>query len=39
MTEGFVPPPYPYDRLDPLRVVAESLPGGTEINRDNHAEC
>ena len=28
MTEGFVPPPSPYDRLDPLRVVAESLPGG-----------
>ena len=28
MTEGFVPPPYPYDRLDPLRAVAESLPGG-----------
>ena len=28
MTSGFVPPPYPYDRLDPLRATAESLPGG-----------
>lgn len=28
MTRGFVPPPYPYDRLDPLRAVAEELPGG-----------
>lgn len=26
--EGFVPPPYPYDRLDPLRALAESHPGG-----------
>ena len=25
---GFVPPPYPYDRLDPLRAVADRLPGG-----------
>ncbi|MEL7206848.1 MAG: succinyldiaminopimelate transaminase, partial [Actinomycetota bacterium] len=25
---GFVPPPYPYDRLDPLRSVASELPGG-----------
>ena len=25
---GFVPPPYPYDRLAELRVVAEQLPGG-----------
>jgi succinyldiaminopimelate transaminase len=25
---GFVPPPYPYDRLDDLRRVAESVPGG-----------
>jgi succinyldiaminopimelate transaminase len=25
---GFVPPPYPYDRLDDLRRVAEALPGG-----------
>lgn len=30
MTEasGFRPPPYPYDRLDELRAVADSLPGG-----------
>ena len=26
--DGFVPPPYPYDRLAELRVVAEQLPGG-----------
>jgi succinyldiaminopimelate transaminase len=25
---GFQPPPYPYDRLDDLRRVAEKLPGG-----------
>lgn len=25
---GFVPPPYPYDRLVPLRAAAESVPGG-----------
>jgi succinyldiaminopimelate transaminase len=25
---GFVPPPYPYDRLGELRAVADSLPGG-----------
>ena len=25
---GFRPPPYPYDRLDGLRVLAEALPGG-----------
>ncbi len=25
---GFVPPPYPYDRLDGLRRLAEALPGG-----------
>ena len=25
---GFVPPPYPYDRLDPLRAVAERFDGG-----------
>lgn len=25
---GFVPPPYPYDRLDELKGVAEALPGG-----------
>lgn len=27
-THGFRPPPYPYDRLDELRRVAEALPGG-----------
>jgi succinyldiaminopimelate transaminase len=26
--EGFQPPPYPYDRLDALREVADRLPGG-----------
>src|SRR4051812_27022285 len=25
---GFVPPPYPYDRLDELAAVANDLPGG-----------
>jgi succinyldiaminopimelate transaminase len=25
---GFVPPPYPYERLDALKRLAESLPGG-----------
>jgi succinyldiaminopimelate transaminase len=25
---GFVPPPYPYDRLAELRAVADALPGG-----------
>jgi succinyldiaminopimelate transaminase len=25
---GFVPPPYPYDRLDDLRREADALPGG-----------
>ena len=25
---GFVPPPYPYDRLDELRAVADGLDGG-----------
>jgi succinyldiaminopimelate transaminase len=25
---GFEPPPYPYDRLDDLRKVADTLPGG-----------
>ncbi len=24
----FVPPPYPYDRLDDLKVLADALPGG-----------
>ena len=28
MTAGFVPPAYPYDRLDSLRAAAEALPGG-----------
>jgi succinyldiaminopimelate transaminase len=28
MPEPFEPPPYPYDRLDDLRVVAERHPGG-----------
>ncbi|CAN5594031.1 bifunctional succinyldiaminopimelate transaminase/glutamate-prephenate aminotransferase [soil metagenome] len=25
---GFVPPPYPYDRLDPLKAKARAVPGG-----------
>jgi succinyldiaminopimelate transaminase len=25
---GFVPPPYPYDRLDAFKAVADALPGG-----------
>lgn len=25
---GFVPPPYPYDRLNPLKAVAAASPGG-----------
>lgn len=25
---GFVPPPYPYDRLAPLQALADALPGG-----------
>jgi succinyldiaminopimelate transaminase len=28
MTEPFVPPPYPYDRLDELKPIAAALPGG-----------
>jgi succinyldiaminopimelate transaminase len=28
MTTGFVPPPYPYDRLDEIRAIADKLPGG-----------
>jgi succinyldiaminopimelate transaminase len=28
MTAGFVPPPYPYDRLNDLKAVADELPGG-----------
>ena len=27
-TAGFVPPPYPYDRLDRIQPIAERLPGG-----------
>jgi succinyldiaminopimelate transaminase len=27
-TSGFVPPPYPYERLDALKRLADSLPGG-----------
>jgi succinyldiaminopimelate transaminase len=25
---GFIPPPYPYDRLDALKAAADALPGG-----------
>jgi len=28
MREPFVPPPYPYDRLDELKAVGSGLPGG-----------
>ena len=28
LPEPFVPPPYPYDRLDQLKAAAEALPGG-----------
>ncbi len=28
MTAGFVPPPYPYDRLDSLKAIADAHPGG-----------
>jgi len=28
MTQPFVPPPYPYDRLDTLKPIASALPGG-----------
>lgn len=28
MAEPFVPPPYPYDRLDELKAVGSALPGG-----------
>jgi len=28
MSTGFVPPPYPYDRLDRFKPLAEALPGG-----------
>ncbi|MBT3245375.1 MAG: aminotransferase class I/II-fold pyridoxal phosphate-dependent enzyme [Actinobacteria bacterium] len=29
MAAGFQPPPYPFDRIDDLRQVAASLPGGS----------
>ncbi|CAN5564009.1 bifunctional succinyldiaminopimelate transaminase/glutamate-prephenate aminotransferase [soil metagenome] len=29
MNDGFVPPPYPYDRLDRLAAISNTLPGGT----------
>src|SRR5262245_37045099 len=28
MTAGFVPPPYPYDRLAELQAIADGLDGG-----------
>jgi len=28
MAEGFVPPPYPYDRLDALKTIAAAFDGG-----------
>lgn len=28
MASGFVPPPYPYDRLDDVHAIADKLPGG-----------
>jgi succinyldiaminopimelate transaminase len=28
MSEGFVPPPYPYDRLEPMKAKAAALDGG-----------
>jgi succinyldiaminopimelate transaminase len=28
MPDGFVPPPYPHDRLDALRRLADAVPGG-----------
>jgi aspartate/methionine/tyrosine aminotransferase len=28
VSAGFVPPPYPYDRLDSLLPIADALPGG-----------
>ena len=28
MNAGFLPPPYPYDRLDKFKPMAEALPGG-----------
>jgi succinyldiaminopimelate transaminase len=28
VTKPFVPPPYPYDRLDELKALADALPGG-----------
>jgi len=28
MTQGFVPPVYPFDQLEPIEAIAASLPGG-----------
>ena len=28
MTKGFVPPPYPYDRLDKFKPLANKFEGG-----------
>jgi succinyldiaminopimelate transaminase len=28
LARGFVPPPYPYERLDPYKAIAEAAPGG-----------
>jgi succinyldiaminopimelate transaminase len=28
MTTGFVPPPYPYERLGEIKAIADKLPGG-----------
>ncbi|MFZ8936233.1 MAG: hypothetical protein ACO2ZV_06610 [Ilumatobacteraceae bacterium] len=28
MTQGFVPPPYPYDRLDKFKPLADKFDGG-----------
>ena len=33
---GFVPPPYPYDRLDTLADVADQLPGGVVDSFGRH---
>ncbi len=35
--EPFVPPPYPYDRLDELKAVAAALPGRARRPLDRHA--
>ena len=31
MTEGFVPPPYPYDRLDGLKAKADVAPDAKRL--------